>query len=234
MSEDCDLQHGGILRFLTPLTVAAVLSACQSGPKLERPNADDFKVASHPADTRDSRDIPISAGEVLDVYVLEDSSLNGQYTVRTEGHIIFPGMGRVVVGGLTPSAAEARLKQLLEASKLRTATVLLDRVVAHPSPLAATTDQLLVYITGKVVRPGQHSLTIDRGGVMGAYEAILVTGGLARFANESKAYILREASPGQPKRKIAVDLKAVSEGTAQDVPLRAGDVVYVPEKVFGF
>lgn len=208
--------------------------ACQTGPKLEDPNADDFKTSGGSANGVDPRSIPITAGEVLDIYVMEDGSFNGQYTVRNEGHIIFPGMGRVVLAGLTPAAAEARLKQLLEGSKLRSATVLLDRVRANALPIVATTEQILVYITGKVAHPGQHALTVDRGGAIGAYEAILVTGGLARFANESKAYILREATRGQPKRKIAINLKAVSEGSAQDVPLRMGDVVFVPEKIFGF
>jgi protein involved in polysaccharide export with SLBB domain len=213
------------------LILTVFLGACQSD-QANAPRPDDLKLRERPGSV--SRITPIVPGEILDTYVFEDSSFNGQYTVRHEGHIIFPGFGRVVLAGLTPNQAEARLKELLEKGKLRSATVLLDRVVTNPQPLSATTEQMLVYFTGKVVRPGQHALTVELGGNMGAYEAILVTGGLARFADQRHSYVLRQQPAGQPKRKIALDLKSIAEGTTRDLPLRPGDIVYVPEKIFGF
>jgi polysaccharide export outer membrane protein len=211
-----------------------LLCGCQNGPKLENPRPEDFKVTSRQAIDGSQRTSPITSGEVLDVYVIEDPSLNHQYSVRAEGHIIFPGMGRVIVAGLTPEQAELRLKQLLEARKLKTATVLLDRVYAKSSPLSATTDQLLVYLTGKVTQPGQHALTVDKTGSMGVYESIMVSGGFARFASPQKSYVLRKDAGTQNKRKIAVDLKAIADGDIPDLPLRMGDIIFVPEKTFGF
>lgn len=184
----------------------------------------------------DPKNIPIRPGETLDVYVLEDTTLNGVYTVRAEGHIIFPTMGRIQLAGLTPTQAEARLKQLLESQKLRVATVILDRTSLAGSSQNATptSQQMLVYITGKVARPGQHNLTVEIGKTMGVYEAILISGGFARFSNEAKAYVLRQSAPGQAKKKILLDLKAVASGTQPDIAIRSGDIVVVPEKVFGF
>ncbi|MEZ0390351.1 MAG: polysaccharide biosynthesis/export family protein [Verrucomicrobium sp.] len=220
---------------LLPLVMLGSLSACKSKPQTSSNFA--YPAENRPAPAPvDPKNIPIKPGESLDVYVLEDPSLNGGYVVRNEGHIIFPTMGRLQMAGLTPSQAEARLKQLLESQKLRVATVILDRTsqVGGPQGPSSNMQQLLVYITGKVARPGQHSLTVEIGKSMGVYEAILISGGFARFSNEAKAYILRQAAPSQPKQKIPVDLKAVASGTQSDIPIRAGDIVFVPEKVFGF
>lgn len=182
----------------------------------------------------DPKYIPLKAGETVDVYVLEDPALNGMYTLRGEGHIIFPTMGRVQLAGLTPSKAEQRIKELLESRKLRAATVILDRTSMVGGGPASTTQKVLVYITGKVARPGQHNISVEIGKELGVYEAILISGGFSRFSNESKAYVLRQTAIGQPKRRINIDLKAVAEGRVADIPVRAADIIYVPEKVFGF
>lgn len=214
--------------------LAGTMAACKSKP-VPPSSAYGNPVSARPQAPVDPKSIPIRPGETLDIYVLEDPGMNGTYTVRAEGHIIFPGMGRIQMMGYTPAQAEARLKQLLESQKLRVATVILDRTsMAGSGSPTATTQQMLVYITGKVARPGQHNLTVEIGKTMGVYEAILISGGFARFSNESKAYILRQMSPAQPKQKIPVDLKAVADGRASDVPIRPGDIVHVPEKVFGF
>ncbi|WP_081891727.1 polysaccharide biosynthesis/export family protein [Verrucomicrobium sp. BvORR106] len=214
--------------------VSAALVSCKTKPALDTPHYDPNSAPRVQAPT-DPKNIPIRPGETLDVYVLEDATLNGGYTVRAEGHIIFPTMGRIQLAGLTPTQAEARMKELLESQKLRVATVILDRTSMVGSNQAnATTQQMLVYITGKVARPGQHNLTVEIGKTMGVYEAILISGGFARFSNEAKAYVLRQAAPSQPKQKMPLDLKAVAEGKASDIPIRTGDIVVVPEKVFGF
>lgn len=210
------------------------LVSCKSKPDLSTPNYNPVSEVRQQAPV-DPKNIPIRPGESLDIYVLEDATLNGGYIVRAEGHIIFPTMGRIQLAGLTPSQAEARLKELLQSQKLRVATVILDRTsMVGGSQSSATTQQMLVYITGKVARPGQHSLTVEIGKSMGVYETILISGGFARFSNEAKAYILRQTSPSQPKQKIPLDLKAVAEGRVSDVPIRSGDIIFVPEKVFGF
>jgi protein involved in polysaccharide export with SLBB domain len=218
--------------FLLGALLLAVVS-CKS-TRSRVPQGDFREDVRPPPAPLDPKFIPLRAGETVDIYVLEDPGLNGTYTVRNEGHIILPTMGRVQLAGLTPSKAEARLKELLEASKLRAASVILDRTSIVGSAPEATTQKVLVYITGKVARPGQHNISVEMGRSMGVYEAVLISGGFARFSNESKAYILRQTAAAQPKRRIDIDLKAVAEGRVADIPIRAGDIVHVPEKVFGF
>lgn len=214
---------------------ALLLSSCASDDGLEQPTASDYAAISDgPAAPPNPLTQPIRPGDTLEVSVLEDGAYNGNYTVRAEGHIMIPAIGpRVQIAGMSVSQAEKHIKSLLEQKKLRTATVTVDRVYIAPVSPLADKQQTLVYLTGKVARPGQHVLSTEIGVPMGAYEAIMVTGGLARFANGKEAHILRKL-PGGITRKLAINLDAIARGESRDLPLRRGDIVVVPEKVFGF
>jgi protein involved in polysaccharide export with SLBB domain len=214
---------------------ALFLSSCASDGGLEQPNASDYAaVSDRAAAPPDPLSQPIRPGDILEVSVQEDPAFNANYTVRAEGHIMMPAIGpRVQVAGMSVRQAEKQIKSLLEQQKLRTATVTVDRVFIAPVSPLADKQQTLVYLTGKVARPGQHVLSTEIGVPMGAYEAIMVTGGLARFANGKEAHVLRKL-PGGITRKLAINLDAIARGESRDLPLRRGDIVVVPEKVFGF
>lgn len=70
----------------------AGLASCKTKSALDTPPFDPYSAPKAQAPT-DPKKIPIRPGESLDIYVLEDATLNGGYTVRAEGHIIFPTMG---------------------------------------------------------------------------------------------------------------------------------------------
>lgn len=89
----------------------------------------------------------------------------------------------------------------------------------------------LIYITGNVKRQGSYDF-VD-GEHLAAYGAILRAGGLARFADEKNAHILRPMPDGT-KRKIPVNLVDIKKGKRADVPLEANDIIVVPEKWFSF
>ncbi len=93
------------------------------------------------------------------------------------------------------------------------------------------TPKVLVFITGKVNRPGQHLIAVTTKDYVYAYEAVLIAGGLAPFADEKHAYILRRNAQG-PKNKIPLDLRAIRQGIAADKPLVEGDMICVPERRF--
>jgi len=180
----------------------------------------------------------VRVGERLEVFVEEDATLNGVYVVREKGDIIVPRLGRVGVESMSVSAVEKKLKGLLEKNLLRNATVIVDRVGRVAADAIAGSEEpqeqpkLFAYFTGQVKRPGQHWIVLPRGQPVGIYEAILISGGLQKFANEKKVEILRRDDAGN-SNKMELDLRAVKEGTAPDPPLYEGDIVYVPEKIAG-
>lgn len=88
-----------------------------------------------------------------------------------------------------------------------------------------------VYVTGNVRTPGTLKLTPSED--LKAYSAILKSGGFSRFADESKAYILRDTGSGA-KEKIKVNIKEIKKGRGADVKLQNKDIVVVPERFFSF
>ena len=87
-----------------------------------------------------------------------------------------------------------------------------------------------VFVTGGGGRPGAQ---VIRGSGLSAFSAILNAGGLARFADPKKVYVLR-ASPDGTKVRIPVNIVAIERGHAPDLPLVGGDILIVPEKFFSF
>lgn len=173
----------------------------------------------------------IKIGETVELFVLEDPQFNGSYKVREKGDIIIPKVGRIEIAGLTPNGAQTKIKNVLEANQLKTATVIADRLSTPAGTTFAETPKMLVFVTGKVNRPGQHMIAIENGSTVYAYEALLIAGGIAPFAEERKAYILRRGGGG-PRQRIDFDIRAIRQGSASDIPLSEGDMICVPEKRF--
>jgi len=85
----------------------------------------------------------------------------------------------------------------------------------------------LFYIRGEVARPGPYQF---EGGLT-ILRAISYAGGFSQFANRKQVDILRSGANGV-QEKITVNLKAIEEGKKQDLPLRPGDTVIVPRRIF--
>lgn len=187
-----------------------------------------------PAAVRNVDDNSIKVGDKLELFVKEDPVFNGSYTVRERGDIIIPDIGRIQLAGMSVESAERRVESHLEKGQIKDATVILDRLsITAPGQPVAGARRMLVYMTGEVLKPGQHMLTVPDGRPLGVYEAILISGGLGRFADEQKVYVLRMDSK-RVRHKIPVNIRLIRQGSATDPLIGQGDVIVVPEKVFGF
>lgn len=170
----------------------------------------------------------IQIGDLVDVFVLEDSSFNGTFAIRPSGDIIMPKVGRVGVQGLTLSEAEVRIKESLQANQLRQATVIVD-----PGTRAETAaGGLTLRLSGEIVQTGRVTVRPLGDSPVSAYQAIIDSGGFKPFANKRKSYILRNSGGGGVLR-INVNFEAVETGKAEDPPMVEGDCIVVPKKAFG-
>ena len=90
-----------------------------------------------------------------------------------------------------------------------------------------------VYILGSVAKPGAVPLSLDEN--MTVSKIILQSGGFDKFANDSKVRVMRLAPDGS-RQSLIVDVgRILKVGTfEEDVPVKNGDVIVVPEKVLGF
>lgn len=178
-------------------------------------------------------------GDTLELFVKEDSTLNGSYVVRDGGYIVIPRAGRLAVSGMPREEVEPKLKEFLQKSQLTKASVIVERIPgnSNSSSLASVAGQTLaripIYITGSVPRAGLHAIPVPAGKSVGVYEAILISGGIGKFATLGKVEIFRFDSSGKRKKAI-VDLRPIMKGEADDPPISEGDIINVPEKVFGF
>jgi polysaccharide export outer membrane protein len=178
-------------------------------------------------------------GDRVELLVEEDASFNSAFEVREGGYILIPKVGRIPVVGLSREECEKRITEQLKKEQLKEATVYVER---RPGPLSETVggsavageQRMTVFITGGVNRPGQHRVPMGSNGqAPGVFEVILITGGLAKFGDETKVKIMRLDEQGV-RRPSVVNVRRVREGAMRDVAVGDGDIIEVPEKVFGF
>ena len=84
----------------------------------------------------------------------------------------------------------------------------------------------VVYAVGSVNKPGGFLLGQDEG--LSALQVLSLAQGLSRTAAPQRALILRLSGTSNQRTEIAVNLKILMQGTAGDVPLKPGDILFVP------
>lgn len=100
-------------------------------------------------------------------------------------------------------------------------------------PLSQQASRGQVYLLGEVGKPGPINLPLSQNVTLA--KTILASGGLGKFANDSKVKIIRTA-PNGTKQTLYVDVGRILKTGAfeDDVPLEDGDVIIVPEKLLSF
>jgi len=160
----------------------------------------------------------LGPGDTFEVNVYDEKELTGKYQVADDGTINFPLIGIVSVGGRGPMAVARTIQDALQSKRiLRNPTVSIF-VLAYASKL--------VNIVGAVQKPG--SLPWIAG--MSIVRAISSSGGVTPLAAANDTIVTRQVD-GKPKR-YRVSVRRISEGQERDFILHAGDIVYVPERIF--
>ncbi len=166
----------------------------------------------------------IGPGAQVTIYVTEDSSLNRQYIVPPGGVIDFPPLGRFTAAGLTAEELGAKIKEALERDYFRQATV--EVTVERESRLAPG----IIYVLGRVGRAGPIQLPAEESFTL--TKAILASGGGDVFANLGKVQIIRYCQDGRKYKTFVNVQRIMDKGEFEnDVALRNGDWVIVPEKI---
>jgi polysaccharide export outer membrane protein len=121
------------------------------------------------------------------------------------------------------SVAEVNLRELLAARRPT------DNIQILPHDVITVPQAEMVFVLGDVGRSGSYLLA-DRQ-TMSVVEAVSMAEGLTRTADSRNCRILRVVTEQAARREIPVDIKAILAGKAEDVPLRAGDILFVPGSV---
>lgn len=168
-----------------------------------------------PAGVEDSS---LGPGDVFEIRVFGEKDLSGKYQVAPDGSIQFPFLGKIVVSGKEVGEIETEI-----ASGLKGGKYLLDPQV---SVFVEISNSKRVSVLGAVAKPGTFSIIPG----MTVVHAVSNAGGFTPLASKDETVVTRRVAGKLERYRIAVS--EVTRGVAEDFPLRAGDIVFVPERVF--
>lgn len=96
--------------------------------------------------------------------------------------------------------------------------------IIRPGDIVNLIEADKVYVIGNVFKPTAISLTET----MTLTQAIAIAGGTLQDTNSDRIRISRQSVNGLKKTEIIADLKAIKSKNAEDIVLRANDIVEVP------
>jgi protein involved in polysaccharide export with SLBB domain len=160
----------------------------------------------------------IGPGDIFTMDIVGEKDLPREYQVASDGTVDLPYVHTVKVADL-----EAQEVARLIRDKLIEAKVLADpSVVVQVREFASRQVTLL----GQVAKPGSFPLLPG----MTLIQAISQAGGLSAVANSDHVNLTRKVPNG--KQTIVVSVGDIIDGKSPDIPLQAGDQIYVHERLF--
>lgn len=196
-----------LVAFLILALLAPTLAACAS-------NADNSKVKL-PAPVESTT---LGPGDVFQLQIVGEKELPTEYQIASDGTVDLPYIHTVKVAGLEPQ----------EVARLVREKLMKEKILSDPSVVVSVKEYRSKSITvlGGVQKPGAFPLTPG----LSLLQAISLAGGLTSIANKDRLTLRRKIKGGATT--VVVSIEAITEGRSPDIPLQAGDSIYVHERVF--
>jgi polysaccharide export outer membrane protein len=158
----------------------------------------------------------IGPDDVLGIFVWREAEVSGDVTVRPDGMVTLPLIRDVKAAGLTPNELADRIQEALR------------EFITDPSVTVVVRqmNSRKVFITGEVARPGAYSLSSP----MTVMQLIAIAGGLNEFAEANSISIMRIEAGRTRSFPFAYKDVAKGKTAEQNIMLKPGDTVVVPEK----
>ena len=163
-------------------------------------------------------DTTLGPGDALTVRVYGEEEMSGSHQVAPDGTINFPLLGAVQVNGLEPTAVAEKIQtELRERDLMRN---------PHVSVYVEQYSSKRVSVVGAVANPGTFPL--EPG--MTVVQAISMAGGFSSLADRDGTIVTRRINEEIIRYRVPV--LRVSKGQAEDIEVAAGDIIFVPERLF--
>ena len=184
------------------------------------PETSSKSVAGGAAATASGSEYIIGPGDSLQVFIWRNPELSTTVPVRPDGKISTPLVEDMVAVGKTPSQL-ARDIEVVLAEYIRSpqVNVILTNAVSTYSQ---------VRVLGQVAAP--QAVPYREG--MTVLDAVLAVGGLGEFAAGNRGKIVRVIGGKQQEIKVRIGDLVNKGDVSQNVPLKPGDVLVVPESRF--
>jgi polysaccharide export outer membrane protein len=193
--------------FFTILCAGLVALGC--GPR-----ADNTKIR---LDTS-SESETVGAGDVFSLRIVGERDITDDYVISDDGTVDLPYVHRIKVDGLDPHQLADFIRDKFKEAKVLTDANVIVRVKEFNSRA--------ISVLGEVRRPGKYKYISGLSFV----ELITMTGGFNAIANKGQIQLIRTTDKGQ--QSVMIDGDAIIEGSSPDIPLQAGDRIYVHERIF--
>ncbi len=160
----------------------------------------------------------IGPDDVFRMQIVGEKDLPEEYQVSSDGSVDLPYIHRVQAGGLEPQ----------ELAKLVREKLVADQILKDPSVIVTIKEyrSKKVTVLGQVQKPGSFPFASG----MTLLQAVSVSGGFTSIAKTDRVNLTRKTKSGSKTVVLSVD--SITDGRSPDIPLQAGDVVYVSERVF--
>jgi polysaccharide biosynthesis/export protein len=167
-----------------------------------------------------SPDYLIGPGDSLHIFVFQNDELSVTVPVRPDGKISTPLVEDMVAVGKTPS----HLARDIEKS--------LAEYVKSPKVNVVVMGAMSVFSQVKVIGQVKTPQALPYREGMTVLDAVLAVGGLGQFAAGNRAHLIRNENGKQTEIKVKLDALVNSGDMKQNLALRPGDVLVVPESRF--
>jgi polysaccharide export outer membrane protein len=173
-----------------------------------------------------AQDYRVRPGDVLQIEVLEDSTLNRSAIVLPDGKISLPVAGSIRVAGRSLGEVQAELTSRL-APGFATAPTVYVTMSALAERVPATPKVISIFVLGAANAPGK--IEVSPGTTF--LQAIAQAGGLSPFAAKKRVQLRRVDKSGN-EQVYQIDLDAIERGVAGGGTTRliSGDVIVVPQR----
>jgi polysaccharide export outer membrane protein len=194
-------------QWLVGIGVAFGAAACTSG-----------RSGPPPAIPPPEESTTLGPGDVFNMAVVNEKDLPEEYQVASDGTVDLPYIHRIEVAGLEPQEIARKVRQELIDKKILQDPTVIVRVKEYRSKR--------VTVLGQVQKPGAFPLTPG----LSLLEVISLAGGFTAIAKTDQVRLTRKNK--EHPRTFVVDVEAIFDGDAPNVPLQAGDDIYVGERIF--
>ena len=160
----------------------------------------------------------LGPGDKFTLEIVGEKDLPHDYQVASDGTVDLPYVHTLKVADL----------ETQEVARLIRDHLISEKVLVDPSVVVQVKEyaRRSVNILGQVAKPGSYPLVPGMSLIQGISQA----GGLTAVASSTHVNVTRKTAKGQ--QTVEVDVDAITEGKAPDVPLQAGDQIYVRERLF--
>ncbi len=150
----------------------------------------------------------------------QDAGHTIKITRRREwGALPLAGAANDSTGAYT--VADLSVRSVMEASNPR------ENVLVCPNDVISVPRAEMVYVVGAVRRSG--GFVLNEREHMTVLQALSLAEGLERTAAAKRARVLKPAVAAERRTEVPIDLRRIIAGKSADVPLAAGDILFVPD-----